>query len=129
VIVTSQRQSLPDDITNFTEGRPVNAEFFVSMANIPKPKTTDKLSVAILPFKIFGQAPGDTGDEFMGIGLTDALISRLSGVQRLVVRPTSSILPFVNAIRSTPGVDLGSTTFSTETSAWRGAGSGSRFSY
>jgi serine/threonine protein kinase len=40
-----------DDITNFLEGRPVNAEFYVSMASIPRPKTIDKLSVAILPFK------------------------------------------------------------------------------
>src|SRR5215203_3631892 len=88
---------LADDITNFLEGRPVNAEFYVSMANIPRPRTVDKLSVAILPFKSIGQASGDTGDEFMGIGLADALISRLSGVQRLVIRPTSSVLPFVNA--------------------------------
>ncbi|HKP68991.1 MAG TPA: protein kinase [Pyrinomonadaceae bacterium] len=98
---------LADDITNFVEGRPVNAEFFVSMANIPKPKVSDKLSVAILPFKTFGQAPGDTGEEFMGIGLTDALITRLSGVQRLVVRPTSSILQFVNADPFEAGRRLG----------------------
>ena len=96
-----------DDITNFIEGRPVNAEFFVSLANMPRPRASDKLSVAILPFKIFGQAPGDTGDEFLGIGLTDALISRLSGVQRLVVRPTSSILPFVGADPFDAGRRLG----------------------
>jgi serine/threonine protein kinase/tetratricopeptide (TPR) repeat protein len=88
---------LADDITNFLEGRPINAEFYVSMANIPRPRTVDTLSVAILPFKSMGQTAGDTGDEFMGIGLADALISRLSGVQRLVVRPTSSVLPFVDA--------------------------------
>ncbi len=88
---------LADDITNFLEGRPVDAEFYVSMANIPRPRASDKLSVAILPFKTIGPAAGDTGDEFMGIGLADALISRLSGVQRLVIRPTSSVLPFVNA--------------------------------
>jgi serine/threonine protein kinase/Tfp pilus assembly protein PilF len=88
---------LADDITNYLEGRPVNAEFYVSMASIPKPRKSEKMSVAILPFKTLGQLAGDTGDEFMGIGLADALISRLSGVQRLVVRPTSSVLPFVNA--------------------------------
>src|SRR5688572_15854752 len=87
---------LADDITNYLEGRPVGAEFFVSMANIPRPRQTDSLSVAILPFRTMGHIPGDTGDEFMGIGLADALISRLSGVQRLIVRPTSSVLPFVN---------------------------------
>src|SRR6185369_13917380 len=96
-----------DDITNFLEGRPVNAEFYVSMASIPRPKTIDKLSVAILPFKTIGPSAGDTGDEFMGIGLADALISRLSGVQRLVIRPTSSVLPFVNADPFEAGKRLG----------------------
>jgi serine/threonine protein kinase/tetratricopeptide (TPR) repeat protein len=98
---------LADDITNYLEGRPVNAEFFVSMSNIPRPKSVDKLSVAILPFKTLGQIPGDTGDEFIGIGLADALISRLSGLQRLVVRPTSSVLPFVNADPFDAGRRLG----------------------
>jgi len=98
---------LADDITNFLEGRPVSAEFYVSMTNIPRPRTTDKLSVAILPFRSIGQGAGDTGDEFMGIGLADALISRLSGVQRLVVRPTSSVLPFVNADPFEAGRRLG----------------------
>ena len=93
----SSASALADDITNFVEGRPVNAEFYVSMANIPRPRTSDKLSVAILPFRLMGHSAGDTGDEFMGVGFADALISRLSGVQRLVVRPTSSVLPFVNA--------------------------------
>lgn len=88
---------LADDITNYLEGRTVNAEFYVSMSSIPPPKRVDHLSLAILPFKTLGQIAGDTGDEFMGIGLADALISRLSGLQRLVIRPTSSVLPFVNA--------------------------------
>ena len=98
---------LADDITNYLEGRPVNAEFYVSMANIPRPKAPDRLSVAILPFKTLGQMSGDTGDEFMGVGLADALISRLSGVHRLVVRPTSSVLPFVDAEPFEAGQRLG----------------------
>ena len=98
---------LADDITNFLEGRPVNAEFYVSAGNIPRPKAVDKLSVAILPFKTIGPSAGDTGDEFMGIGLADALISRLSGVQRLFVRPTSSVIPFVNSDPFEAGSRLG----------------------
>ncbi|HEX6125095.1 MAG TPA: hypothetical protein VFZ23_06945, partial [Pyrinomonadaceae bacterium] len=98
---------LADDITNYLEGRPVNAEFYVSMGSIPRPKAPDRLSVAILPFKTLGQMGGETGDEFMGIGLADALISRLSGVHRLVVRPTSSVLPFVNAEPFDAGRRLG----------------------
>lgn len=98
---------LADDITNFLEDRPVNAEFFISVANLPKPRVTDKLSVAILPFKVIGSTGGDTGEEFLGIGLADALISRLSGIQRMVVRPTSSVLPFVDSNPIEAGQQLG----------------------
>ncbi len=86
-----------DDITNFLEGRPVNAEFHVPTGRISRTRAVDSLSLAIIPFKSYGRPTGDTGDEFMGIGLADALISRLSGIQRLVVRPTSSVLPFTDA--------------------------------
>lgn len=85
--------ALADDVTNFLEGRPVQAEYFVtrsSLAGLPKPGT---LSIAILPFKIISPtAPGDTGSDFVGIGMADALISRLSGLPRLIVRPTTSVL-------------------------------------
>ncbi|HEX2641095.1 MAG TPA: protein kinase, partial [Pyrinomonadaceae bacterium] len=99
--------NLADDITNFLENRPVNAEFFLSSAKIPRPRVSDKLSVAILPFKMLQVHASDTGDEFFGIGLADALISRLSGVQRLVVRPTSSVLPFADADAFEAGQHLG----------------------
>ncbi len=48
-----------------------------------------------MPFKMIGMGERrDTDDIFLGIGLADALVSRLSSVQRLVVRPTSSVFPF-----------------------------------
>lgn len=55
---------------------------------------TGQESVAVLPFKILGPPGENTGDEYLGVGLTDALITRLSNVQRLVVRPTSSVLRY-----------------------------------
>src|SRR5262245_19010229 len=51
-------------------------------------------SIAVLPFQVLHQTPENTGDEYLGIGLADALITRLSHVQRLVVRPTSSVLRY-----------------------------------
>ena len=83
--------ALAEDITNFLENRPVEAETF-----LPEKKTTaNKKSIAILPLKIIGaKTSKNTDDIFLGIGLADALVSRLSGVQRLIVRPTSSVLPF-----------------------------------
>jgi len=47
-------------------------------------------SLAVLPFQSL--ASGD--DEYLGLGMTDAAITRLSGVRQLIVRPTSSVLRF-----------------------------------
>lgn len=48
----------------------------------------------MLPFRVLSVPGENTGDEYLGLGLTDALITRLSNVRRLVVRPTSSILRY-----------------------------------
>ncbi len=45
-------------------------------------------SIAVLPFKPLG---ADTSDEYLGLGMADTLITRLSGLSQLVVRPTSAI--------------------------------------
>lgn len=97
---------LAKDITRFLQNRPVKAESFTleykvtTQSSPPQAQQqNNKNSVAILPFKIFSPVnTGETSDEFLGIGLTDALVSRLSSVQRLVVRPTSSVLRFVEDI-------------------------------
>jgi TolB-like protein/Tfp pilus assembly protein PilF len=60
-------------------------------------ETGDK-SIAVLPFKIIGApTPGET-DEYLGVGLADSLITRLSNVRRLLVRPTSSVLKYGDAV-------------------------------
>jgi serine/threonine protein kinase/tetratricopeptide (TPR) repeat protein len=51
-------------------------------------------SVAVLPFKLFGTRVSNDTDEYLGVGLADALITRLSNVRRLMVRPTSSVLKY-----------------------------------
>lgn len=88
---------LADDITDFLEGRPVKAEYFVTRASLSIPKRSGSRSIAILPFSVMAISASDTGSEFVGIGMTDALISRLSGIPRIVVRPTTSILPFAGS--------------------------------
>ncbi len=96
---------LADDITNYLEGRPVEAEAFMD-SGITDART--KTSLAILPFKIQGgQHVTDTGDNFFGVGLADALVTRLSGVGRIVVRPTSSVLPFADTDALEAGQKLG----------------------
>jgi serine/threonine-protein kinase len=45
-------------------------------------------SIAVLPFKLLGAA-GDDG--YLGLGIADVLITRLSRTERLIVRPTSAV--------------------------------------
>jgi len=70
---------------------------------------TDHESIAVLPFRVLSPPGENTGDEYLGIGLTDALITRLSNVQRLVVRPTSSVMRYrgANVDPLIAGRDLG----------------------
>ena len=49
-------------------------------------------SIAVLPFKTIG-TEGD--NEYLGMGMTDALITRLSNVGQITVRPTSVVRKYV----------------------------------
>jgi serine/threonine protein kinase/tetratricopeptide (TPR) repeat protein len=49
-------------------------------------------TVAVLPFRSLS---GNSADEAWGIGMTDAIITRLATLQNLAVRPTSSVLKYV----------------------------------
>ncbi len=49
-------------------------------------------SVAVLPFRELSPGPAE---ESWGIGMTDAIITRLASLQNLAVRPTSSVLKYV----------------------------------
>ena len=68
-----------------------------ALPTLPARSLTGQESIAVLPFKILSSPVENTGDEYLGIGLTDALITRLSNVQRLIVRPTSSVLRYRGA--------------------------------
>jgi DNA-binding winged helix-turn-helix (wHTH) protein/TolB-like protein/tetratricopeptide (TPR) repeat protein len=48
-------------------------------------------SIAVLPFKPLGS---DSHDEELGFGMADTLITRLSSLRQVVVRPTSSVRKF-----------------------------------
>jgi len=65
-----------------------------SLPTLPIESHLGQESIAVLPFKVLTQPTENTGDEYLGIGLADALITRLSNVRRLVVRPTSSVLRY-----------------------------------
>lgn len=87
-----------DDIRRHVAGEPVQAPEVQSehmTAPIFSKPDPGELSIAVLPLKLFGGGTGEeTGDEFLSVGLADALISRLSNIPRFIVRPTSSVLKY-----------------------------------
>lgn len=70
------------------------AAWFVYRRNENK-KTAELLavrSIAVLPFKFVGNVNKD--DEYLKVGLSDALITRLSNSRLIPVRPTSAIIRY-----------------------------------
>ena len=49
-------------------------------------------SLAVLPFTTLG---GDDAEDYLGLGMADALITRLGNIRQIVVRPTSAVRPYV----------------------------------
>ena len=48
----------------------------------------EPVTVAVLPFKLI---TGDVADEYLGMGLADALITKLSTLRQIIVRPTNAV--------------------------------------
>ena len=87
---------LGEDVNSFLEGRPLSslpdAPYAGQMR--PSPASSDT-ALAVLPLKLIDVPGGsDSGSDYLGAGLTDALITRLSSIQRFAVRPTSSVLRY-----------------------------------
>ena len=51
-------------------------------------------TIAVLPFKQIG---AEVNDEYLGLGMADALITKLSNVHQFTVRPTSAVRKYVGA--------------------------------
>lgn len=56
--------------------------------------TSQIRSLAVLPFKPLS---GESNDDSLELGMADALITKLSNVKQIVVRPTSSILKYASS--------------------------------
>src|SRR5690348_12052097 len=73
---------LRDDITRFLEGRPI-----LDLPDPPRasgslrPDATNENSLAVLPMKILDINQPDAGPDYLGTGLADALITRLSAIR------------------------------------------------
>jgi len=46
-------------------------------------------SLAVLPFRLLG---ADATEQYLGMGLTDVLITKLTNLRRIIVRPTSAVI-------------------------------------
>jgi len=61
---------------------------FVSRPKHVAPAASQSQTIAVLPFKPMNQS---ARDEFLELGMADALITKLSNLRQIVVRPTSAV--------------------------------------
>src|SRR5687768_14931727 len=86
---------LRDDITRYLEGRPVtDLPDPPHAASVLRPDTFEENSLAVLPMKLLDINQPETNPDYLGTGLADALITRLSAIRSFAVRPTSSVLRY-----------------------------------
>ncbi|HEY0172396.1 MAG TPA: protein kinase [Pyrinomonadaceae bacterium] len=91
------------DIEHYLEGRPVGApSYFPPTAETriddAEPSVPAGKSIAVLPFKTLSHE--ENRDEFLGMGMADAIITKLSNVGGVVVRPTSSVIKYFDGEQS-----------------------------
>lgn len=72
----------------------------VDTVALPRPQRSPVKSLAVLPFRSPLSAPEH---EYLGLGIADALITRLGGLRQVAVRPTISVRKYVS-VESSPDV-------------------------
>jgi DNA-binding winged helix-turn-helix (wHTH) protein/TolB-like protein/Tfp pilus assembly protein PilF len=65
--------------------------YLLSARKKPTPANSAIKSLAVLPFKSLS---AEAADEFMGQGMADALITKLSNSREIAIRPTSAVLRY-----------------------------------
>jgi eukaryotic-like serine/threonine-protein kinase len=85
--------SLMTDIERYLKGAPtaLNAPF--------SEESRERISIGVLPFRELGT--DSNADPFLRSAVTDALITRLSKVERFSVRPTTAVLKYSHAASAT----------------------------
>jgi len=92
-------EEFSEDIRRYLDGAPVAAPAFFTSPGRGREasrsaRDSSKKAVAVLPFKMLNAAPDEDTGNFLGMGLADALITRLSNTRGITVRPTSSVMRF-----------------------------------
>lgn len=91
-------QKFREDLEKHLAGNPVSAPVRIRKAKPPtlQPETNGKV-IAVLPLKLLNfSEDANTGENYLTLGLADAMITRLSRIKGLTVRPTSSIVRFAD---------------------------------
>ncbi|HEX4771701.1 MAG TPA: protein kinase [Bryobacteraceae bacterium] len=81
------------DIRRYLSGSPPIAGSPESMADV-----RSKVSLAILPFRILGDQ--STSHAFLAPGITEALITKLSRIERLSIPPPSAVFKYANGVEA-----------------------------
>jgi TolB-like protein/DNA-binding winged helix-turn-helix (wHTH) protein/tetratricopeptide (TPR) repeat protein len=63
--------------------------------------STEPRSIAVMPFRSLA---ANTNEDFLGLGMTDALVAKLSNVKELKIRPTSAVRKFSNQDRDATAI-------------------------
>ncbi len=87
---------LRSDLLAHAAGGQVKARAFVSTDRPVAARKIDDKALAVLPIQVFGRLYSDDSGDYLGVGLADSLITRLSQIRSFSVRPTSSILKFAS---------------------------------
>jgi len=82
--------AMAEDIQKHLKGFPTSAGLPPS-----GDEDVERISIGVLPFRELGQ--DKKADPFLRSAITDALITRLSKVERLSVRPTSAVLRYAES--------------------------------
>jgi serine/threonine protein kinase/tetratricopeptide (TPR) repeat protein len=105
-------QALREDVLRYLNGESVSGPHYFSRRLVRSStiQNEDTRLVAVLPLSVMSPSGSETTDEsYLTIGLADAIIMRLTSVEKLTVRPTSSITRYhehqVNPFRA--GIELG----------------------
>lgn len=68
--------------------------FWITRPATPLKTVTEVKSIAVLPFKNIG---GKVDEEYLGLGIAEVLITKLSGLKTIIVRPTSAVMKYGEA--------------------------------
>jgi serine/threonine protein kinase/Flp pilus assembly protein TadD len=94
----STAAGLAAEIKDYLAGEAVSAEIVPASggeSSIDKPSQNSGSALktlAVLPLRRFAGASDDEESAFLGVGLADALTTRLSNLRQIIVRPTSSVV-------------------------------------